>query len=43
MDPVLRELQKFIVSKEGQKIVTEQGIFLPFRAEQQASSLAMLG
>ncbi|RLL96040.1 hypothetical protein CFD26_105806 [Aspergillus turcosus] len=42
MDPVLKELQKFIISKQGQKILLDQGIYLPFRAHQQKSSLALL-
>lgn len=42
MDPVLRELQKFIIAKEGQQIVLDQGVFLPFRKYQQEISSAML-
>lgn len=42
MDPVLKELQKFIISRQGQQILLSQGIFLPFRAHQQKSSLALL-
>lgn len=42
MDPVLRELQKFIISKEGQGVLLDQGVFLPFRRYQQEISMAML-
>lgn len=42
MDPVLEELQKFILSKEGQKVVLDQGIYLPLRSSQVNSSLSLL-
>lgn len=42
MDPVLPELVKFVLSKEGQQILLDQGIFLPFRKFQQSSSLTLL-
>lgn len=42
MDPVLRELQKFVISKQGQQILLDQGVFLPFRKYQQEISMAML-
>jgi phosphate transport system substrate-binding protein len=42
MDPVLKELQKFIISRQGQQILLNQGIYVPFRAKQQKSSLALL-
>uniref|UniRef100_A0A0B7K659 PBP domain-containing protein n=2 Tax=Bionectria ochroleuca TaxID=29856 RepID=A0A0B7K659_BIOOC len=42
MDPVLRELQKFVISKEGQKLLLDQGVFLPLRKFQQDSSSKML-
>lgn len=42
MDPVLMELTKFVLSKQGQQILLDQGIFLPFRHYQQASSIDML-
>lgn len=42
MDPVLRELIKFVLSKEGQQVLLDQGIFLPFREFQQKSSLNLL-
>ncbi|KAJ5167591.1 uncharacterized protein N7482_003185 [Penicillium canariense] len=42
MDPVLRELVKFVLSKEGQQILLDQGVFLPFREFQQKSSLNLL-
>ena len=41
-DPVLTELTKFVISQQGQQIVSDQGIFLPFRASQQSTSLKML-
>ena len=42
-DPVLRELPKFVLSKEGQQIVLDRAVFLPFRASQQSKSLKILG
>ncbi|KAK9384218.1 hypothetical protein V1515DRAFT_612356 [Lipomyces mesembrius] len=42
MDPVLKELQKFVLSKQGQQILLDQGIYMPFRANQQKSSMALL-
>lgn len=42
-DPVLKELTKFVLSQQGQQILLNQGIFLPFRASQQAASLGMVG
>ncbi|KAK7227587.1 hypothetical protein V2G26_015590 [Clonostachys chloroleuca] len=42
MDPVLRELQKFVISKEGPKLLLHQGVFLPLRKFQQDSSSKML-
>lgn len=41
-DPVLTELTKFVLSRQGQQLLLNQGIYLPFRASQQAASLAML-
>lgn len=42
MNPILLELQRFILSKQGQKILLKQAVFLPFRAPQQAASMEML-
>lgn len=38
----IRELLRFILSREGQAIVREHGIFLPLRAQQAAESLKRL-
>ena len=42
-DPVLAEFLRFILSREGQAVVAEQGVFLPLRAGQARASLALLG
>lgn len=41
--PVLAEFLRFILSREGQQVVRDQGIFLPLRAEQAAASRALAG
>ncbi|MGW7683958.1 PstS family phosphate ABC transporter substrate-binding protein [Kribbella sp. NPDC054772] len=42
MDPVLQELIKFIISKQGQQVVGKQGVFLPLRGFQSAASAQQL-
>ncbi len=41
-DPALAEFIRFILSKDGQAVVREQGVFLPLRAPQAGASRAML-
>jgi len=43
LDPVLRELLRFIVSREGQEVVHAQAVFLPLRGAQAARSLNLIG
>jgi phosphate transport system substrate-binding protein len=38
-DPVLKELLLFVLSKERQQLILDQGVFLPLREFQQKSSL----
>jgi phosphate transport system substrate-binding protein len=42
LDPVLAEFLKFILSREGQQVVLDQGIFIPLRANQADVSRSML-
>lgn len=42
LDPVLRELTKFIISKQGQQVVGNQGVFLPLRGFQSDASSKQL-
>lgn len=42
MNPALREFLRFILSREGQAVVRQQGIYLPLRANQVARSQAYL-
>jgi phosphate transport system substrate-binding protein len=42
IDPTLREFTRFILSREGQQIVLDQGILLPLRASQVAEALRLL-
>ena len=42
LDPVLEEFLKFILSREGQQIILDQAVFIPLRAEQAATSRALL-
>ncbi|MGZ0147747.1 PstS family phosphate ABC transporter substrate-binding protein [Kribbella sp. WER1] len=42
MDPVLQELIKFVISKQGQRVVGNQGVFLPLRGFQSAASAQQL-
>lgn len=40
--PALREFLRFVLSREGQEVVREQGVYLPLRASQVASGQAYL-
>jgi phosphate transport system substrate-binding protein len=42
LDPVLEELTRFILSKQGQQTVLDQGVFLPLRGGQANASSAKL-
>lgn len=42
LDPALREFLRFVLSREGQAVVREQGIYLPLRSAQTAIGLAQL-
>lgn len=42
MDPVLREFTRFVISKQGQQVIRDQGIFLPLRGFQTDASRAKL-
>lgn len=42
MNPVLAEFARFILSREGQALILQQGIFIPLRAEQVTASRALL-
>ncbi|MBS0478010.1 MAG: substrate-binding domain-containing protein [Proteobacteria bacterium] len=42
LNPSLHEFVRFILSKEGQAVVREQGIYLPLRATQVAASRSYL-
>lgn len=39
LDPALKEFLRFILSREGQAVVRQQGIYLPLRAGQVAESM----
>ncbi len=41
MNPALQEFLRFILSRQGQKIVRDQGIFLPLRAFQAQAGAAL--
>lgn len=41
--PAVEEFLRFILSRDGQAVVAEQGVFLPLRAGQVERSLALLG
>lgn len=43
INPVLGEFLRFILSREGQRIVQDQGIFLPLRADQATASAELVG
>ncbi|MBS0292560.1 MAG: substrate-binding domain-containing protein [Proteobacteria bacterium] len=40
--PIMREFLRFVLSKDGQEIVSEQGIFLPLRALQASEGLRLI-
>ncbi len=42
LDPALREFLRFVLSREGQAVVREQGIYLPLRAHQSTASLKLI-
>jgi phosphate transport system substrate-binding protein len=42
LDPAIDEFLRFILSRQGQAIVREQGTYMPLRASQIAQSLALL-
>lgn len=42
LDPVLAEFIRFILSREGQEIVADQGVFLPLRARQALLSVLLV-
>jgi phosphate transport system substrate-binding protein len=42
LDPALDEFLRFVLSKEGQRIVLDQAIYLPLRGPQAAQSRALL-
>jgi ABC-type phosphate transport system substrate-binding protein len=42
LDPILHELVRFILSRDGQQVVLDQAIYLPLRNSQVADSLARL-
>lgn len=42
-DPALQEFLRFILSRDGQAVVRQHGIFLPLRAHQVAEARAMIG
>jgi ABC-type Fe3+ transport system substrate-binding protein len=41
LDPAMEAFLRFLLSSAGQRVVLEQGIFLPLRAEQVAASLRL--
>ena len=41
-DPVLDEFLRFVLSREGQQVVRDQGIYLPLRAWQVEAALKAL-
>ncbi|WP_376970097.1 PstS family phosphate ABC transporter substrate-binding protein [Bradyrhizobium erythrophlei] len=42
LDPVLREFVRFILSREGQRIVLDQGVMLPLRESQAAAARRLI-
>jgi len=42
LPPALEEFARFILSREGQRIVLEQAVFLPLRESQAAASRTAL-
>lgn len=43
LDPAIAEFLRFILSRQGQEIVRDQGIYMPLRAFQADQSLSLLG
>jgi phosphate transport system substrate-binding protein len=43
LSPALSAFTRFLLSHEGQRVVLDQGVFLPLRASQAAQSLRLLG
>ncbi|GAA2121068.1 phosphate ABC transporter substrate-binding protein PstS [Actinomadura alba] len=42
MNPVFKEFLRFVLSKQGQRVVSDQGVFLPLRGFQADASRAVL-
>lgn len=42
LPPALAEFARFLVSREGQQVILDQGVFLPLRGGQAAASLGQL-
>lgn len=42
LNPAIQEFLRFILSREGQEIVLEEALFLPFRASQVDTSRTLL-
>jgi phosphate transport system substrate-binding protein len=42
LNPALEEFLRFVLSREGQRIVLDQAVYLPLREPQAARSRAML-
>lgn len=42
LPPALAEFARFLLSREGQQVILEQGVFLPLRATQASASLGQL-
>jgi phosphate transport system substrate-binding protein len=43
LDPAVAEFLHFILSRQGQAIVRDQGIYMPLRGFQASRSLSLLG
>jgi phosphate transport system substrate-binding protein len=43
LNPALEEFLRFILSRQGQQAILDEKIFVPLRAQQAASSRALLG
>ena len=41
--PALAAFARFLLSRDGQRVLLDQGVFIPLRASQAAQSLRMLG
>lgn len=42
-EPLVAEFLRFILSREGQAVVAQQGVFLPLRSDQVERSLGLIG